>query len=179
MPHRLVATAHSREPGGGGRPRWALVSWAAKCRTAPWEAVAGWGSLWTGGYGCAPDAEWVLMYRLGLGWKRIAEIVRVHPAVVGYHLVIARRRDPGLETGAPRRPRPPEPAPPPGVLPAWRRSSPGSTAEGGRLPPWPLGEQERTVDGPVALCSRPPADAKSPRRLPLLKPTVAPANDRP
>lgn len=45
----------------------------------------------------APDAEWVLMYRLGLSRKRIAELVRVHPAVVGYHLVIARRRDPQLE----------------------------------------------------------------------------------
>ena len=45
----------------------------------------------------APDAEWVLMYRLGLGRKRIAELVRVHPALVGYHLVIARRQDPELE----------------------------------------------------------------------------------
>ena len=45
----------------------------------------------------APDAEWVLMYRLGLSRTRIADLVRVHPAVVGYHLVIARRRDPDLE----------------------------------------------------------------------------------
>jgi hypothetical protein len=45
----------------------------------------------------APDAEWVLMYRLGLSRKRIAELVRAEPATVGYHLVIARRRDPGLE----------------------------------------------------------------------------------
>ncbi|MDP9983121.1 hypothetical protein J2W14_002534 [Pseudarthrobacter oxydans] len=45
----------------------------------------------------AADAESVLMYRLGLSRTRIAELVRVHPAVVGYHLVIARRRDPGLE----------------------------------------------------------------------------------
>ena len=45
----------------------------------------------------APDAEWVLMYRLGLSRKRIAALVRVHHAVVGYHLVIARRRDPQLE----------------------------------------------------------------------------------
>jgi hypothetical protein len=37
------------------------------------------------------------MYRLGLCRKRIAELVRVHPAVIGYHLVIARRQDPGLE----------------------------------------------------------------------------------
>ncbi|MET1153135.1 helicase-associated protein, partial [Arthrobacter sp.] len=45
----------------------------------------------------APDAEWVLMYRLGLSRKRIAELVRVHPALIGYHLVIARRQHPGLE----------------------------------------------------------------------------------
>lgn len=38
----------------------------------------------------APDAEWTLMYRLGLSRARIAELVRVHPATVGYHLVIAR-----------------------------------------------------------------------------------------
>ena len=36
----------------------------------------------------APDAEWVL---IGLSRKCIAELVRVHPAVIGYHLVIARR----------------------------------------------------------------------------------------
>jgi hypothetical protein len=45
----------------------------------------------------APDAEWVLMYRLGLSRKRIAALVRVPPAAVGYHLGIARRQDPGLE----------------------------------------------------------------------------------
>jgi hypothetical protein len=45
----------------------------------------------------APDAEWVLMYRLGLGRKRIAALVRVPPATVGYHLAIGRRQDPGLE----------------------------------------------------------------------------------
>lgn len=37
------------------------------------------------------------MYRLGLSRKRIAELVRAEPATVGYHLVIARRQDPGLE----------------------------------------------------------------------------------
>lgn len=37
------------------------------------------------------------MYRLGLSRKRIAELVRAEPATVGYHLVIARRRDPELE----------------------------------------------------------------------------------
>jgi hypothetical protein len=46
----------------------------------------------------APDAEWVLMYRLGLSRQRIAALVRVPPAAVGYHLLIARRQDPGLET---------------------------------------------------------------------------------
>jgi hypothetical protein len=45
----------------------------------------------------APDAEWVLMYRLGLGRARIAALVRVPPAAVGYHLGIARHQDPGLE----------------------------------------------------------------------------------
>lgn len=45
----------------------------------------------------APDAEWVLMYRLGLSRKRIADLVGAEPATVGYHLVIARRQDPGLE----------------------------------------------------------------------------------
>ncbi|MGY2747353.1 hypothetical protein [Arthrobacter sp. UYCu723] len=45
----------------------------------------------------APDAEWVLMYRLGLSRKRIADLVRAEPATVGYHLVVARRQDPGLE----------------------------------------------------------------------------------
>jgi hypothetical protein len=45
----------------------------------------------------APDAEWVLMYRLGLSRARIAALVRVPPAAVGYHLAIARRQDPGLE----------------------------------------------------------------------------------
>jgi hypothetical protein len=45
----------------------------------------------------APEAEWVLMYRLGLSWQRIAALVRAEPAAVGYHLAIARRQDPGLE----------------------------------------------------------------------------------
>ena len=45
----------------------------------------------------APDAEWVLMYRLGLSRQRIAALVRVPAAAVGYHLAIARRQDPGLE----------------------------------------------------------------------------------
>lgn len=45
----------------------------------------------------APDPEWVLMYRLGLGRNRIAALVRAAPATVGYHLGVARRQDPGLE----------------------------------------------------------------------------------
>lgn len=40
-----------------------------------------------------PDAEWVLMYRLRPCPKRITGLVRIHPAVVGYHLVIARRQE--------------------------------------------------------------------------------------
>ena len=38
------------------------------------------------------------MYRLGLSRKRIAALVRAEPDAVGYHLVIARRQDPGLES---------------------------------------------------------------------------------
>ena len=45
----------------------------------------------------APDAEWVLMYRLGLSRQRIAALVRAEPATVGYHLALARRQDPRLE----------------------------------------------------------------------------------
>ena len=45
----------------------------------------------------APDAEWLLMYRLGPSRQRIAALVRAEPAAVGYHLAIARRQDPGLE----------------------------------------------------------------------------------
>jgi hypothetical protein len=37
------------------------------------------------------------MYRLGLSRNRIADLVGAEPATVGYHLVIARRRDPELE----------------------------------------------------------------------------------
>ena len=38
-----------------------------------------------------------VVYRLGLSRKRIAELVRSHPATAGYHLAIARRQDPELE----------------------------------------------------------------------------------
>lgn len=47
----------------------------------------------------APDAEWVLMYRLGLSRQRIAQLVRAEPATVGYHLVIARRQDSSRRSG--------------------------------------------------------------------------------
>ena len=40
----------------------------------------------------APDAEWVFMYRLGLSRKRIAELVRVHPALVGYQSLYVQSR---------------------------------------------------------------------------------------
>ena len=108
----------------------------------------------------APDAEWVLMYRLGLSRKRIADLVRVHPAVVGYHLVIARRQDPGLETAhhaavAART------SPSARSLARMEQIIAWITAEG-RLPPWPLGEQGGTGDGPVALR----ASARSSRRHP-------------
>lgn len=45
----------------------------------------------------APYAEWVLMYQLGLSRKRISALVRVSPAVVGYHLRVARQLHPTLE----------------------------------------------------------------------------------
>lgn len=85
------------------------------------------------------------MYRLGLSRKRIAELVRVAPAAVGYHLVIARRQDPGLETehhtaaGAA-----PVPYPSPKALPAWRRSPPGSQPRTGSPIPAP-NEDERSM----------------------------------
>lgn len=38
-----------------------------------------------------------MMYRLGLSRRRIAALVGAEPATVGYHLIIARRRDPNLQ----------------------------------------------------------------------------------
>ena len=109
----------------------------------------------------APDAEWVLMYRLGLSRKRIAELVRVHPAAVGYHLVIARRQDPGLEAehhaaagAAPVRPSPTDLARMEEVI-AW------VSAEG-RLPEGRSPRPGRTVDGALAVR----APARSSRRHP-------------
>lgn len=46
----------------------------------------------------APNAEWVLMYRHGLGRRQIAELAKVASATVGYHLGVARRLDPSLKT---------------------------------------------------------------------------------
>ena len=115
----------------------------------------------------APDAEWVLMYRLGLSRKRIADLVRVHPAAVGYHLVIARRQDPGLEAehqaaaGA-------EPAgPSPTDLARMEEVIAWVSAEG-RLPRWPFratGANGRWRGG----C--PSAGAKQPK-APLTRPTA-------
>lgn len=45
----------------------------------------------------APNAEWVLMYRRGLGRRQIAELVKAAPATVGYHLCVARKLNPGLQ----------------------------------------------------------------------------------
>ena len=59
----------------------------------------------------APDAEWVLMYRLGLSRQRIAALVRVPAAAVGYHLAIARHQDPGLEAEHQAAARVPHPSP--------------------------------------------------------------------
>lgn len=74
--------AHRR---GGGRHR---PAWRGRGRT---------GSILDRRLRRAPDAEWVLMYRLGLSRQRIGDLVRSEPATVGYHLVIARRQDPELE----------------------------------------------------------------------------------
>jgi hypothetical protein len=63
----------------------------------PWEDHGKMGSIMDRRLRRAPDAEWVLMYRLGLSRQRIAALVRAAPATVGYHLAIARRQDPGLE----------------------------------------------------------------------------------
>ncbi len=72
----------------------------------------------------APDPEWVRMYRLGLSRQRIAALADISPVSVGYHLILARRQDPGLEAdhGAPATP---VPTPRSGISPAWNRSSPG------------------------------------------------------
>jgi len=56
------------------------------------RAVTGWGSIMDKRLRRAPHAEWVLMCRLGLGQQRIPTLVRVQPAAVGYHLVIAHRQ---------------------------------------------------------------------------------------
>ncbi|WP_454700058.1 helicase associated domain-containing protein [Arthrobacter humicola] len=46
----------------------------------------------------APKAEWVLMYRGGLGRTRIAALTGSPASTVGYHLAVARAADPGLES---------------------------------------------------------------------------------
>ncbi|MDP9696139.1 UNVERIFIED_ORG: hypothetical protein J2X79_003718 [Arthrobacter globiformis] len=45
----------------------------------------------------APYQEWVLMYRKGLSRGQIADFTGAAPATVGYHLRLARERDPGLQ----------------------------------------------------------------------------------
>ena len=87
----------------------------------------------------APDAEWVLMYRLGLSRTRIAESVCAEPVTVGYHLVIARRQDPGLKstTGPP-------PAPLPSLTP----------------PPWDLARMAEVISWVLVK-------AGSPRTVPV------------
>lgn len=46
--------------------------------------------------GTAPNQMWVLKYRGGLAWPRIAELVGVVAPTVGYHLRLACAADPGL-----------------------------------------------------------------------------------
>lgn len=101
----------------------------------------------------APDAEWVLMYRLGLSRQRIAELVRVHPAAVGYHLVIARRQDPGLEAAHQAAARA-KPAPSPKDLARMEEVIAWVAAEG-RLPRDRSEDVGGTVDG--AMAGRAPA----------------------
>lgn len=45
----------------------------------------------------APNAEWVLMYRRGLGRRQIAQLVKAASGTVGYHLGVARNLDPSLQ----------------------------------------------------------------------------------
>jgi hypothetical protein len=99
----------------------------------------------------APDAEWVLTYRLGLSRARIAALVRVPPAAVGYHLAVACRRDPGLEaehqaaTGAAS-----ILGPSPEDLARMEEVTAWITAEG-RQPKKQVNRPARTVHGEVAL----------------------------
>ncbi len=67
---------------GGGEPGVRGAGLHAATRLG--AAVAGWLHHGQAGYGRAPDAEWVLMYRLGLSRQRIADLVRAEPATVGY-----------------------------------------------------------------------------------------------
>ena len=48
-------------------------------------------------WSAAPESEWVLMYRRGLGRGQIAEQSGAPVRTVGYHLAVARRLDPGLQ----------------------------------------------------------------------------------
>ncbi|MGK3955922.1 helicase associated domain-containing protein [Arthrobacter sp. R4] len=49
-------------------------------------------------WNAAPEAEWVLMYRRGLSRGRIAELTGAPLRTVGYHLTVARKLHPGLQT---------------------------------------------------------------------------------
>lgn len=48
-------------------------------------------------WGAAPEPEWVLMYRNGLGRGQIAEQSGAPTRTVGYHLAVARKLQPGLQ----------------------------------------------------------------------------------
>lgn len=48
------------------------------------------------GRSAAPNAEWVLMYRGGLGRSKISELVGAPVSTVGYHLRLAVIEDPSL-----------------------------------------------------------------------------------
>lgn len=48
-------------------------------------------------WNAAPEPEWVLMYRRGLGRGKIAELTGAPLRTVGYHLTVARKLQPGLQ----------------------------------------------------------------------------------
>lgn len=49
-------------------------------------------------WNAAPEPEWVLMYRRGLSRGKIAELTGAPLRTVGYHLTVARKLQPGLQT---------------------------------------------------------------------------------
>jgi hypothetical protein len=152
-----------------GRPK--ALSVVPRCPPNSWTGHGRMGSIMDRRLRRAPDTEWVLMYRLGLSRQRIAKLMRVHPALVGYYLVIAARTRDSRPLTTP--PLLPKPAPPPDALPAWTRSSPGSGPRAGspvtapntrRNGRWPGGSRSAGAKQPTAAFTRPAGTAS--RRSP-------------